>query len=178
MLIREANPDDLADTLEVERRAFGRDDEAELVRALIADRAADPQLSLLAFEDGACVGHAMFTSVSIVGAEWPVPSVILAPLAVVPEAQGKGCGTQLIATGLVLLRAAAIEHLFVFGRPDFYTRFGFEPAGRLGLHPPHPIPAKHADAWMVTALGDAAIGSVTGRVKCADSLSAPELWQV
>jgi putative acetyltransferase len=178
MLIREATPDDLDDTLDVERRAFGRNDEAELVRALFADRTADPQLSLLAFEDGACVGHVLFTSVSIVGAASPVPSVILAPLAVAPEAQGKGCGTQLIATGLVLLRAAAIEHLFVLGRPDYYTRFGFEPAAKHGLHPPHPLPAERADAWMVMALGDAPVGSVTGRVKCADCLSAHGLWRV
>jgi len=176
MLIREATGADLGDVLGVARRAFGRDDEADLIVELLADPTAAPRLSLAAYEDGDCVGHILFTAVRLTGGE-PVPSAILAPLAVAPEAQGRGCGTQLVATGLVLLRSVGTEFLFVLGHPRYYQRFGFEPAGRRGFEPPHPIAAGEADAWMVIALGDTELGSEPRRVRCADCLDRPELWR-
>lgn len=172
--IREATNNDLGAVLDIERRAFGQDTEAELVRELMVDASAAPRLSLLAIAEGQPVGHVLFTSVEVVGAEPRVRASILAPLAVVPEAQRKGAGSNLVEDGLDRLERAGAEMVFVLGDPRYYSRFGFTPAGRSGLEAPYALPAAYADAWMVKAFGDG--GSVSGTVRCADALNRPELW--
>lgn len=175
--IREAADDDLDAVLVVERRAFGQDVEAALVRDLMRDESAVPRLSLLAIEDGAPVGHVLFTAVTIDGAARPVRASILAPLAVVPEAQGRGCGSRLVEEGLARLVGSGVELVFVLGDPNYYRRFGFAPARRHGLAAPYELPPEYADAWLVKAIGGADIESVSGSVRCADALSQPELWR-
>jgi putative acetyltransferase len=174
--ITEALDSDLHDVLHVERMAFGQDDEAELVRALMADPSARPLMSLLAREDERPVGHILFTAAHLEGVV-DVSVSILAPLAVVPDAQGRGVGGALIARGVELLSQAGVDLVFVAGHPGYYPRHGFEPAGRLGLAAPYPIPEKDADAWMVRALAPGLIGSVSGKVICAEALDRPEYWR-
>lgn len=173
--IREAADDDLERVLDVERRAFGQETEADLVRDLMADASAVPRLSLLAIEDGKPVGHVLFTVVEVAGAEPPVRASILAPLAVVPEAQGRGCGSRLVEDGLDRLARSGVELVFVLGDPNYYGRFGFAPAGRRGLSAPYALPAAYAEAWMVKTIG-AGDGSISGTARCAEALSRPELW--
>ena len=168
---------DLAVALDVERSAFGQDEEANLVRALMADPTAEPRLSLLAMAEGRAVGHILFTGASVEGAHRPVAASILAPMAVTPKAQSQGYGGQLIAEGLRRLTSAGVELIFVLGHPGYYPRFGFEPALPLGFEAPFPIAEEHADAWMLLALRNGVVGSVAGKVKCADALNRPELWR-
>ncbi len=172
--IRKATPQDLAAVLDVERRAFGGDDEADLVAALMGDRSARPVLSLLAFKGDAAVGHVLFTAVTVSGADPAPAAAILAPLAVVPEAQGRGIGTRLVERGLAELSRSGVALVFVLGHPGYYPRFGFEPAGRLGLQAPYPIAPENADAWMVRALREDVTGSARGQIACADTLARPE----
>lgn len=175
LTIREVTNEDLPAVLDVERRAFGQETEAQLVRALLADPSAAPCLSLLADVDGRPVAHVLFTAVTVGTA--PVAAAILAPLAVLPEAQGQGVGTRLVEDALGRLVASGTALAFVLGDPGYYGRFGFQPAGRLGFAAPYPIPEAHADAWMVRELRAGTIGQVAGRIRCADALDRPELWQ-
>lgn len=177
MRITEASPTDLSHALSVERAAFGQDDEAELVRALLEDPSAQPLLSLLAWVEGRPVGHILFTAARIGDGSAPVRAAILAPLAVVPEAQRRGVGGGLISHGLGLLGEAGLGLVLVAGHPEYYPRHGFEPALPHGLLPPFPIPPEHADAWMVRALREGLLGEVRGRVVCADAMNRPEYWR-
>jgi putative acetyltransferase len=177
IVIREALEEDLDAVLDVERRAFGQDIEAELVRALMSDPSAVPRLSLLAATDGQPIGHVLFTAVTVTGADRSVRASILAPLAVVPEVQSRGYGKKLVEHGLTRLARDGAAIVFVLGDPRYYSRFGFTPATRLAFEPPFELPAEYRDAWMVKALGDGIIGSVTGRIRCADALSRPEYWR-
>lgn len=177
MRIVEATASDLPDVLSVERAAFGEDDEAQLVRNLLDDPSAHPLLSLLARERGRVVGHILFTAARLDGAPQMVSIAILAPLAVVPEAQRKGVGRQLIERGVQLLSESGVGLVFLTGHPSYYPRHDFEPAGSLGFVPPFPIPPKDEEAWMVRALRTGLIGSVHGRVMCADALNRPEYWR-
>jgi putative acetyltransferase len=61
MRIVQASAADTAIVLSVQRAAFARDDEAELVAALLQDHTAQPSLSLLAFWENKPVGHVLFT---------------------------------------------------------------------------------------------------------------------
>jgi putative acetyltransferase len=132
MFIREALNSDLDQVLSVERAAFGSDDEANPVRELIGDASAEPFVSLLAFQEGPAVGHILLTKAHL-EPETPLSLSILAPLAVVPDAQKKGIGGKLIKSGLQVLSESGVDLVFVLGYPEYYPRYGFEPAGRLGF---------------------------------------------
>jgi putative acetyltransferase len=95
----------------------------------------------------------------------------------VPDAQKQGIGGKLIRQGLELLSVSRVDLVFVLGHPEYYPRFGFTPAGRLGFEAPYPIPDKHANAWMVQALRPGVIDTASGKVICADALNKPEYWR-
>ncbi|MFN2287815.1 MAG: GNAT family N-acetyltransferase [Chromatocurvus sp.] len=175
MHIVEAQPPDLDDVLAVERAAFGGDVEAGLVRNLLADPSAGPTLSLLARDGGRAVGHVLFTAARMANETAPVSAMILAPLAVVSEDQRRGVGAALIREGLALLRDRSVELVFVLGDPGYYTRHGFEPSISHGLNAPYPVEPQAA--WMVQALRPGLLGSVRGRVVCADVMNRPEYWR-
>ena len=176
--IREAADSELNHVLCVERLAFGREEEAELVRELLKDPSAKPILSLLAFKDDLPVGHILFTKAHLEPCQNPtIDLAILAPLAVVPDAQKQGIGGKLIKTGLELLSKSGVGLVFVLGHPEYYPKHGFQPAGCLGFETPYSIPHEHATAWMVQALRPEIIGSVFGKVICADTLNKPEYWR-
>jgi putative acetyltransferase len=177
VLIEMASDSDLEAVLSVERQAFGSDEEAELVCELLADPSAQPLLSLLASEDDRPVGHVLFTAARFEEDRGAVSIAILAPLAVVPAAQRRGIGGELVTRGIQLLSESGVDLVFVLGHPEYYPRHGFEPAGRLGFAAPFPIPDKNADAWMVQALRSDLLGSVRGTVVCADAMNRPEYWR-
>jgi len=175
--IRGALETDLNDVLLIERLAFGYDKEAMLVRDLLHDPSAKPVLSLLAFKKDRAVGHILFTTARLFGTRDTASIVILAPLAIVPDAQKQGIGGRLIEQGLALLSKSGVDLVFVLGHPEYYPRYGFKPAGNLGFEAPYPIPNEHAGAWMVQALQSGVMGTVSGKVICADALNKPEHWR-
>lgn len=149
---------------------------ADLTAGLLRDPTAKPLISLLARDGSEPVGHVLFTSVRISGDAGRVAASILAPLAVCPESQRHGVGTQLVQAGLCTLAEAGSALVFVLGHPSYYRRFGFRPAGCLGFSAPYPIPEKNADAWMVLEQRSGTVGRVGGVVCCAQALSKPEYW--
>lgn len=177
MRIREAGSRDREAVWDVETRAFPTEAEARLVQDLEADPTAAPRISLLASEDGMDVGHLLLTRAVIQEAP-DVPCRLLAPLAVIPEFQGRGVGTLLLKKALDRARVQEVALVFVLGHPGYYPRGGFRNgAGALGFEAPFPIAEGHADAWMVAELKPGTIGAVRGKVCCADALMKPEYWR-
>ncbi|MDJ0647319.1 MAG: N-acetyltransferase [Xenococcaceae cyanobacterium MO_188.B19] len=177
MYIREAKDSKLNQVLYVERLAFGQDEEAELVRELLIDPSAKPILSLLAFKEDVAVGHILFTTAHLENSENTTKIALLAPLAVIPDAQNQGIGGKLIKRGLETLSESGVDLVFVLGYPEYYSKHGFKPAGCLGFEASYPIASEHSDAWMVQALRPDVIGSVSGKVICADAINKPKYWQ-
>ncbi|MFA5228707.1 MAG: N-acetyltransferase, partial [Candidatus Paceibacterota bacterium] len=93
--IRETNTNDFNDIMTVEKQAFGYDKEAQLVADLLADKTAEPMVSLLAFYQNEAVGHILFTRTYFDNQETQPMMHILAPLAVKPEYQRQGIGGML-----------------------------------------------------------------------------------
>jgi len=170
---------DINDVLNVEKLAFGIEGQeiADLVQGLLNDPSAKPQLSLLAVKEEKTIGHILFTRARIKPPHESISAMILAPLAVIPEAQSQGVGGKLIKKGLEYLSTSGVDLVFVLGHPGYYPRHGFHPAGVQGFEAPYPIPEKNADAWMVQELRPDIIGKVRGQVKCADALDQPEYWR-
>ena len=149
---------------------------AELVIRLLEDPSAQPLLSLVATVNERVVGYVLYTNVRVKGSMRPVSASILAPLAVHPDCQGKGIGGRLITEGLKLLKEASVELVFVLGHPGYYPKYGFSPAGIMGLDAPYPIAPENADAWMAQEIRPGVFGDVSGTVVCADALNDPKYW--
>lgn len=115
----------------IQESAFGRPDEARLVRSLRS--AASPHRSLVAVEDDRLVGHIFFSPVRIEGPGSGPACTGLAQVAVVPEAQGRGIGDALVRAGLEECRRAGWKAVFLLGNPAYYHRFGFELSAPRGL---------------------------------------------
>jgi putative acetyltransferase len=70
-----------------------------------------------------------------------VASVLAAgPVGVLPEVQSRGVGSALMSAAIGLAIARVVPALVLLGHPEYYPRFGFQPARGVGLQPP-------ADAW-------------------------------
>ena len=124
IIIRRERPEDASAVGQVNEQAFGQRAEADLVDAL---RQSDEILiSLVAIEDEQIVGHILFSPVTVQsdGASWGAMG--LGPMAVLPEHQGKGIGSQLVEAGLEECRKARHKVVVVLGHPGFYRRFGFD----------------------------------------------------
>ncbi|MHC4063624.1 MAG: GNAT family N-acetyltransferase [Planctomycetota bacterium] len=149
-VIRAEGRDDYAAIEEVNRLAFGQDDEARLVNALRQTPAFDPALSLLAVQAEQIIGHILFSPIHIETDPGMVPALALAPMAVVPKLQRRGIGTRLVLQGVQVCRRHGHDIVVVVGHPDFYARFGFVPAASFGLRAPFDVPE---EAFRILALG-------------------------
>lgn len=170
--IRAERAGDAAAVRRVNELAFGRAEEAALVDALRA--AADPRVSLVATDGDEIVGHIFFSPVSLEPEDAPedglgderedssFAAMGLAPMAVLPEYQRRGVGSELVRAGLDECRRIDRDVVVVLGHPDYYPRFGFRPAGRAGLRCEYPVPD---DTFMVVELRPGALAGRRGLVK-------------
>ncbi len=168
ILIREEQPADRDAIHALNAAAFDTDAEARLVDALRAGSGLI--LSLVAETAGELVGHIAFSPVTVTrGDGTTVPGVGLAPMAVVPRLQRTGIGGRLIADGLRRLRDAGHRFCVVLGHPSYYPRYGFVPAGTLGLRWDRPVPD---GVFMAQELVPGGLDGVSGVVRYRPELDA------
>ena len=158
--IRPEEPRDFHAIRRVNELAFAGPIEANLVEAL---RDADAViLSLVAEVAGNVVGHILFSAVTIETAAGEVTAVALAPMAVHPEHQHKGIGSQLVGEGLRELQRRGYEAVVVVGHPEYYPRFGFARASGFGLRCAIACPD---EAFMAIELRPRALAKRAGLVR-------------
>jgi putative acetyltransferase len=85
----------------------------------------------------------------------------LAPVAVLPEHQGRGIGSRLVRDGLEACRGAGYGAAVVLGEPGYYSRFGFERASAKGLGNEYGAD----EHFMAVELADGALGGAGGTVR-------------
>ena len=148
MDIRTETPADFEAIRAVHAEAFAPSPvEAKLVDDLRADGALVTDLCLVATEGDAVIGHIAFSRATLDPSGHEI--LVLAPMGVLPDHQRQGVGMQLI--GQSMRRAALTDYplVSVLGHPEYYPRFGFEPARPLGLDPPFDVSDQ---AWMARKL--------------------------
>lgn len=167
IIVRDESEADVPAVRQLNELAFGQPQEASLVEALRA--AAHPHVSLVAVESGEVVGHIFFSPVSIEPEESVSPKAVnapmsmgLAPMAVLPQHQRRGIGSQLVREGLQACRRLGCGVVVVLGHPEYYPRFGFVPASRKGLRCEYDVPD---EVFMATELMPGALDGVRGLVK-------------
>jgi putative acetyltransferase len=156
--VRAEAAEDLEAIREVNRQAFGGEDEARLVDVLRDGGYA--RVSLVAEEGGQVVGHLLFSDLPIVTQSGTLHTLALAPLAVLPTRQRQGVGSLLVWEGLRACAAAGHRIIVVLGHPDYYPRFGFSARLAEPLKAPFSGPA-----FMALELVPGALAGVTGEVR-------------
>jgi putative acetyltransferase len=156
--IRPESRDDINHIRTVHRLAFGGHDEARLVDALRAEGYS--RVSLVADSEGRVVGHVLFSDLPIVTPERTIPSLSLAPLAVIPEHQRQGIGSSLVGEGLRICAKQGHRIVIVLGHPAFYPRFGF--SARLAERLRAPF---SGESFMALELVPGALVGVDGEVQ-------------
>jgi putative acetyltransferase len=162
IVIRSERREDLKAIHEVNRLAFGQEDEALLVRRIRDSSHFIPELSLVASKDGQIVGHILFSLVDIESQHGNRPILSLAPMAVHPDLQNQGIGSKLVREGLKKCYQLGYAIVIVIGHPDYYPRFGFIPARQKGLKTPFPV---SDEAFMVLEVVPNALEGLKGTVK-------------
>ncbi|MCS7463334.1 N-acetyltransferase [Paenibacillus doosanensis] len=165
MIIRSETADDYKEVYNLNYEAFGRrHDEAELVERIRQSEEFVPELSIVAELDGKLAGHVLLSKAAVFNENGKRQEVIvLAPIAVRPDMQKKGVGSQLITEGLKRSRALGYPAVLLIGHPSYYPKFGFKPARAFGLElhqyqVPDPV-------FMVCELNEGALQNLRGELR-------------
>ena len=157
--VRREKPEDADQVRRVNELAFGRPHEAALVDAV---RGSADTLSLVAVLGQQVVGHILFTAVWIERTDRTTAAVGLGPMAVLPEHQRRGVGSELVRAGLDACQRLGHAVVVVLGHPEYYQRFGFVPASGKGIRYGRPVPN---ETFMVLELRTGAVARSGGVVK-------------
>jgi putative acetyltransferase len=78
---------------------------------------------------------------------------------VLPKYQRLGIGSKLVDAGIEELNERGCPFVIVLGHPEYYPRFGFEPASRFGIKCEWDVPD---EAFMIRMLDPSKMSSRTG----------------
>ena len=158
MTVREETSVDRPEVHAIHCAAFGRREEADLVDALRSEGVV--LASLVAEAEHRLAGHILFSRMWIDTSAGSLPAASLAPLAVLPEFQRRGVGSELVQYGLDLLRKRGERIVIVLGDPCYYSRFGFSSGKARFFESPFP-----PEAFMALELNAGSLPPIRGKVR-------------
>lgn len=151
--IRPETHDDYQSIYQLNKTAFGRENEAVLIDNIRDSYNYIPTLSLVAIINDQIVGYIMFSYIDLINYHAfgvnKMKTLGLAPLAVAPTHQKQGIASQLIATGFQLASDRGEPLIVILGEPGFYQKFGCLPAINYQIESASNIPSKY---WMIKPL--------------------------
>lgn len=175
MMIREATIDDAESIRAVHLKAFDNSEArivADLAVNLLEEHRRPRIISLVAIEHDEVTGHVAFSPVFSESTNEQV-GYILAPLAVSPAFQKNKIGSMLVRRGLDAVARTGSAIVFVYGDPQYYSRFGFKADLARSFLPPHPL--QFPEGWLALQF-NAAVLPERGKITCVSSLDDPDLW--
>ena len=176
MDIRLAQEIDLDSILKVIETAFS-DEENKVIMNLVQElhqETTSPSIKSLFVEvDNQVIGYVSYSPIFL-KSDTNITGYILAPLAVSPEHQKQGVGSNLIKSGIDMLSRNGVGVLLVYGDPAYYGRFGFkEEIGRT-FTPPYPL--EYPFGWTGMMLNETVVPEEPIKFGCVSALSKPDLW--
>lgn len=175
MKIRKATLEDAENIKNVYMQAFDvfeAEDVSNLAVDLISEKSHVNIISLVAIENDKIVGHVAFSPVFLESTNDHI-GYILAPLAVTPKLQNNNIGTSLVKLGLDNISNMGPNMVFVYGDPQYYSRFGFNTELAKRFTPLYRL--KYPEGWHALAVNVVNI-SEGGSITCVDSLNDKKLW--
>jgi len=175
MQIREANMKDSEGIKNIHLQAFD-DSEAELVSNLAVNLLNENHpvktISLVAVDNDAIIGHIAFSPVFLDSTNEHF-SYIIAPLAVLPQFQNNKIGSSLVKYGLDVISKIGKFIIFVYGDPQYYSRFGFTTDLAKKFIPPYGL--QFPKGWLALNT-NSNVFPEGGKIKCVNSLNDHRLW--
>jgi putative acetyltransferase len=158
--VREELPEDIDAIRLVNIQAFDRTEEADVIDKL-RENCSD-LLSLVAVRQNEIVGHTLFSPAIVEGEDRTTRGMGLAPVAVRPDCQRRGIGSELIRAGIAELKSRRCPLVIVLGHPQYYPRFGFERASLYGIRSEWQVPD---EAFMILILNESETRKIAGVAK-------------
>jgi len=161
LYVRGEKQADHPDIFEINRLAFGREDEGILINDIRKTRSYEFGFSLVAVKEDKILGHALFSKGFITHRGRRFKCLVLGPIAVLPEHQRQGIGKALINEGLERAKEVGFGAVVVVGDPVYYSRFGFKPAVTMKLRTSMKIPDEN---FMAKEISRNALRGIIGTV--------------
>jgi len=159
MAIRIEEQKDWAAVHVLNETAFETSVEANIVDSLREQ--VKPFVSLVAELNDEIIGHIMFSPVSLSG--HPEAKVMgLAPMAVAPNHQREGIGSELVNIGFEHCKQLGFGAVVVLGHPQYYPRFGFLPSSHFEIGSEYEVPE---DVFMAIELQPGYLHNKLGIIK-------------
>jgi len=162
IIIHPETENDYSKITEVNDSAFGQKNEGILIEKLRQTEKFIPELSLVAELNDEIIGHILFYPVLVQSATSRFHTLSLGPMAVAPEYQRKGIGSQLVIEGLKAAKKLGHKSVIVLGHPEFYPRFGFNPASQWNIKAPFDAPD---EAFLALELVEGELKGKSGTVE-------------
>ena len=176
MNIRLALETDLDSILRIIETAFS-DEENKVIMNLVQElhqETISPSIkSLVAEVDNQLIGYVSYSPIFLKSVS-SIAGYILAPLAVSPEHQKQGVGSNLINAGIDMLTKDGVGVLLVYGDPAYYGRFGFKEEIGHSFLPQYTL--QYPFGWTGMMLNDTPVPEQPIQFECVAALSKPDLW--
>lgn len=137
--LRQERPTDYRETERLTREAFWDQhtpgcDEHYLVHIMRSCPAFVQELDIVAELGGKIIGHVACVKASVKGDDGQEREALtLGPLSVLPEYQGRGIGSRLLAMVKKTASQMGFRAIFLCGDPGYYSRQGFVAAEAFGI---------------------------------------------
>lgn len=165
--IRTEKENDHKPIYDVNKLAFQQEDESKLIEKIRKGENFIPELSIVAEIDNRIVGHILFSKIKIIGNS-DYESLALAPMAVIPEFQRRGIGSELIKKGMDKAKKLGFDSIIVLGHKEYYSKFGFQRASKWDVKCPFDVPD---EVFMAIELTEKALEGKAGTVEYPDEFN-------
>ncbi|MGM0218687.1 GNAT family N-acetyltransferase [Enterococcus sp. AZ126] len=167
MKIRKVTSKDYKEISELIKESFtntenGYGHEAELVDKIRVSDCYNDELEIIATENEKIIGHGLLSEVNIVNDNQKFKGLVLAPLGVATDYQGKGVGKKILQE--LENRAEKLNYKFIsiLGHPSYYTRFGYIPASKYNIKPPFDV---LDEVFMIKPLRSNSLNNINGTIR-------------
>lgn len=164
MILRTETVQDFEEVYKLNYLAFGnREDESILIERIRKSEEFVPELSIVAEMDNEIVGHLLLSKAIVEDHKKVSTVIVLAPIAVKPNCQKQGIGSELIEEGIRRCKALGYSIILLIGHPSYYPRLGFKPARKYGLElKQFEVPD---EVFMVYEVEDGKLHEINGELK-------------
>ncbi|GAB4301155.1 MAG: N-acetyltransferase [Ignavibacteriaceae bacterium] len=166
IIIKQTSPEDFEITEYITRESFWNVykpgcSEHLVLHNLRKSQSYVKELDLVAIYNNQIVGHIISTRAKVVDTLNNEYELLCAgPLSVLPDFQNRGIGSKLLNESIHLSKVLGFRAMILFGRPDYYHRFGFMNAKNFEITTKD---NQNFEPFMALELFDNALSGVKGR---------------
>lgn len=138
MNIRQETEKDFSEIYSLVKTAFETStvadgDEHDYVTDLRKSENYISELALVLEDEGAIIGHIMFTRTYVTQKNAKFEALLLSPVCVKLEYRNKGVGSRFIKACLEKAKEKGFKAVFLAGNPAYYQRIGFKPISNYAI---------------------------------------------